>query len=305
MSKNSRTREESSSNYAQINKKRKCGGSSNRTLIEPSESVLWPETEDSFFTDAKIDKLLAANKSPAPNKNHKFFEDNADDSLFSDIVLPHESESGEGNVGATPLVQVLPSTDSENGIVGDDTLFSEINIDQLLAGGSTKPDAIIVPNEEGGNLFNDDRFINDGNGPKQESKICKTLDEDMFKDDFPTEDLLQCTQKFLDDVAFKVPKPRNVKQTQIMEHTRANVDTCIQGTQYETREEIKNRTINPLNETRVIRETENLSRFNWETQIFTKDVVEDYPCKGEFYGLPDRVKRMIFESKGIKSLYGE
>ncbi|XP_013106614.2 helicase POLQ-like [Stomoxys calcitrans] len=258
----------------QENKRRKC----DRTIIEPSESVLWPETEDSFFTDAKLDKLLSGPAAPVGNKNNTFYN-SSDDSLFSDIVLPFESETG--NVGATPIVPILPT--SNNGILGDDTLFSEINIEQLVA-------------EESGKK-GEDKFVSSSVAPEV----------DLFKDDdFPLDELLvQCTQKFLADVAFKMPKPPGAKATSaITKKEEATVDCAIMGgTQYQTREEIHNRTMQVLHQTHIMKEIENVSRIDWESQIFEAEMVEDYPCKGDFYGLPDKVKRMIFETKGINSLY--
>lgn len=283
--KNIRTRENTAiPNEEQQRKRQKF----ERTIIEPSESVLWPETDDSFFSDVKLDTILNTHRQQGANKpadlknNDSFF--NNDNSLFSDIVLPHESEGVHSNVGGTPINPILPTSDT--GILGDDTLFSEIDVDQIVAGENFKADD------------NSERQVQPGNS--------KTMKEaDIFEnDDFPLEELLmQGTQKFLADVAFKVPKlPEGGGNNNCK--TQTNVDCYIAGTQYETRQEIQNRTLNPEQQGhRLNTELRHINRDADEN--FGEQPLEDFPCMGDFYGLPDRVKRMIFETKGIKTLYGE
>ncbi|XP_065359791.1 helicase POLQ-like [Calliphora vicina] len=297
MSKNVRPRDWKSGNDQHINKKQKCHhttnneNSSNKSLIEPSESVLWPETEDSFFTDSKLDKLLESHgEGNAAASSHQFYDDHADDSLFTDIVLENEPLSSGENIGGTPMIQILPNTD----IAGDDTLFSEINLDELVAIESDKivENVELIPTQSG----------------RTTVAVNKAQDEldDLFKDDFPIEEVAQCTQKFLNDVAFKVPQTiAAANETQKI--YKLPIDGCIQGTQYETREEIQNRTTHPLHQTYIAEanrtELHHLSNINWDSQMFEHEVIEDYPCKGDFYGLPEKVKQMIFNHKGIKSLY--
>ncbi|XP_061402478.1 helicase POLQ-like [Musca vetustissima] len=284
-SRNIRARENSngSSEEQQIKRQRRC----DRTIIEPSESVLWPETDDSFFSDVKLDTILKshqghANKKSTNAKGNSFFHNDNDDSLFSDIVLPQESEGVHSNVGGTPIDPVLPTSDA--GILGDDTLFSEIDVDQLVADDNCKKETTT-------------------------QTTSKTMEEpDLFNDDdFPLDEMLmQGTQKFLADVAFKIPKPPDGggNGQQPINKTQRNVDCYVAGTQYETRKEIQNRTVNPLQQTHINREIENLSNISWNADDFNEEEPkEDFPCKGDFYGLPDRVKRMIFETKNIKSLY--
>ncbi|XP_075164699.1 mutagen-sensitive 301 [Haematobia irritans] len=287
MSRNIRIRDRSStteSDQQQELKRRKC----NRTLIEPSESVLWAETEDSFFRDVKLDNILKRAEPASTNKNSSFYN-NSDDSLFSDIILPEESQATEqSNVGGTPINPILPTSD--NGILGDDTLFSEIDVEQLMGEENVKCE------------------IEPTSTPAR-TTTTQPAEIDLFKDcEIPVEDLMaQCTQKFLDDIAFKFPKPVGSKTTSapnIQQALTNNVDSYIGGSQYKTREEIHNQTLGLLHQTDVIKEsTENLSRFDWDSEPFDAEVVDDYPCKGDFYGLPDRVKRLIYETKGISSLY--
>lgn len=297
MSKNIRLRDWNPSQNVHKNKKQKCHNN-NRSLIEPSESVLWPETEDSFFTDSKLDKLIEShgdNKSSnQPGNSHQFYTDNTDDSLFTDLALDHESLSGGENVGATPMIQILPNTQGH--IAGDDTLFSEINLDEIVSTESNKScENFQAKSSE-----------------KEKTVINKTTNEinDLFEDDFPVEEVAQCTQKFLKDVAFKIPQLPAVKENE--NSLKLPLNGCVQGTQYETHEQIQNRSsaTQTLNHTYVRdvanhSELKHLSNINWDTQIFEHEIIEDYPCKGDFYGLPERVKQMIFDHKGIKSLYGK
>ena len=300
MPKNERTRNWNSGNNQHINKKQKCHNgyniqkNNNGSIIQPSESVLLPETEDSFFTDAKLDRLLDSHGDGKPQNKNQFYDDNADDDLFTDIELPHGTPSSGENVGGTPMTQILPNTNGD--IVGDETLFSEINLDELVDSG--KPPKPIEVNQQNVEIAPSGKtvFI------KTESDI-----DDLFKDDFSLEELEQGSQKFLNDVAFKLPPAAALNETEKI--FKLPIDGCVQGTQYETRLEIQNRTMHPLQQTNVIEShcslLQNLTHLNWETQIFEPEIAEDYPCKGDFYGLPDKVKNMIFEHKGIKSLYGK
>ncbi|XP_030385785.1 helicase POLQ-like [Scaptodrosophila lebanonensis] len=49
------------------------------------------------------------------------------------------------------------------------------------------------------------------------------------------------------------------------------------------------------------KELEIIGELDWETQAFTE--FQDIPDNGDFYGLSSRVKELIFEYKGIQSLY--
>lgn len=273
-----------------------------RTIIEPSESILWPETEDSLFTDSKLEgifnsKELQTNGNIAKDTN--FYDDNVDDSLFSDIVMPEQKDQSE-NVGGTPMEQVLPATYVVNAAYCNDSLFSEIDIDVLVA------------NSESSAIKKEVAKLADDVLPTEKQIPIKTeqsiQEPNLFEDDINVEQeaLNQCTQKFLDDIQFKIPKAPELNF--LHKNTESVIDQIIQGTQYATRAEIKNQTIlNSTYATVTNKELQNLSNINWESQIFNEDVKEkdSFPSKGDFYGLPDRVKRLIFEHKGISSLYGK
>lgn len=300
MPKNVRAHAWKSEKDQHINKKQKCHpdiciqNNDNRSVIEPSESVLLPETEDSFFTDTKLDRLLDSHGKAKLQKKNQFYDDNTDDDLFTDIELPHGTQSSGENVGATPMTQILPNTNGD--ILGDESLFSEINLDDLVD--SEKPQTYVEIYQEN---------VATAQSGKTVFTSSQSDNDELFKDDFLMEELVQGTQKFLNDVAFKLPQTPAFNETQTI--LKLSIDACIQGTQYETRTEIHNRTVNPLRQTNVAEDQtsllKNLSHINWETQIIEPEITEDYPCKEDFYGLPDKVKNMIFEHKGIQSLYGK
>uniref|UniRef100_A0A1A9WCV6 Helicase POLQ-like n=1 Tax=Glossina brevipalpis TaxID=37001 RepID=A0A1A9WCV6_9MUSC len=232
-----------------------------KSLAKTSEHVLWSEADNTLFTDVKLNNLL---ENDQPN-NKPMNNENANDSLFNSMLIP-ACDNTSTNETATPLPQVLRSD-----IDGNDTLFTEINLNELLE-------------------QNDDN-------------------RQMEPMESSVEDVLQNTQRFLNDVAFKVPKPitdlRKVAKEENTFIAKSNVNTFVQGTQYETREEIQNRTMtveaNKIHSS-INQQLEGLSGLNWETQIFA-EVADVVPSKGNFYGLPEKVKQMIFEHKGIKNLY--
>ncbi|KAI9588682.1 helicase POLQ-like [Glossina fuscipes] len=263
MSKNRRSWERHNENDRQ-NKKKKS--------LEPSNaSVLWSEADNTLFADVKLNNSVYSDQQ---NKQ-QFLNNNSDNSLFNALIIPTDNNTPT-NQSATPLTQILPNID------GNDTLFTEINLNELL-----------------------EKKDNNGQMESIKPSSCDENDNSSF------EDGLQNTQRFLNDVAFKVPERitsiRNVaKENQaFIEETNVNANSFVQGTQYETREEIQNRiltdesnrTHNQLNQ-----QLENLSSLNWETQLFA-EVLDMVPNKGHFYGLPEKVKQMIFEHKQIKSLY--
>lgn len=274
-------------------KKQKCHNSADdktggdKPTMEASESVLLPETEDSFFTDAKLDKIIDQYKeqraNSVKNNRQRFCKEQTENCLFTDILPDNEQQSSGENVGGTPLTQNLPNAD----LFDNDTLFSEINIDELVAPGSNE-----VPEK----------------AESVQSVLSSTMQDainDMFKEDFPMDDVPQCTQKFLNDVAFKMPAPPETQK-----FFKLPLGGCIQGTQYETREEIENRSTLLLNQTCAAAQSNcsellHLSNINWDTEMFDNEAKEAYPCKGDFFGLPDKVKKMIFDHKGIQKLYGK
>lgn len=260
--------------------KRKFNSSAERN-VQFSESVLnWPNTEESFFSNnSSFDSLLTNSQlNPASITMQSNSFHNKDDSLFSDIIIPAEAASKKYSH------EVHKNENEFN-----DSLFGEINMEA-------------IPNKE--------------------------IEEDLFADNFDI-DMQQNTQKFLEDVAFKVPQlpPKRMKidasQKLLSQNNNNNsllnssyVSKSIlddirdfQGTQFITHEEIQqqreidtkvnisNNNPNEINE---------LCNFSWTSQAFEDVIAEpEFASKGEFYGLPDKVKQLIFEHKGIKSLYGK
>ncbi|BFF99603.1 helicase POLQ-like [Drosophila madeirensis] len=115
-----------------------------------------------------------------------------------------------------------------------------------------------------------------------------------------SEPIAQNTQLFLDAVAFKVPNPKTPERAEkslapISDESMSAIEGLVLGTQYATCQALKNQSI--------------LDPSNWESQAFAdfeqKSLLpkDSFPSKGDFYGLPERVRKMILEHKGIQSLY--
>lgn len=110
-------------------------------------------------------------------------------------------------------------------------------------------------------------------------------EEEKPKDEF------QNTEKFFDDIKvdFNESDFREFQSSQV-------------GTSYETREDIKNSQLFKVPAT-----PKGLSQLCWQTQVFEEESKSNkglFLSKGTFYGLPVQVEKLIYQSKGIKSLYG-
>ncbi|XP_065720632.2 helicase POLQ-like isoform X2 [Drosophila suzukii] len=237
-----------------------------------SENLFWPEGDDndSFFSNANLEDLLDGRK----------------EELFG----TQAAETGSNK---------LQKSGSDEGLgLFVDTSFSDTQKASLER--SYKPSETSAPTD--GHKID---LADDDNADEVFKKInLNDLSigemEDIFcgADDF-SEPMIQNTQLFLDAVTFKVPRTPekilpSVKDESMSFISKSVIEGIVQGTQYVTCEELKNQSI--------------LDPENWETQAFAdfeKDnqVEENFPSKGEFYGLPDKVKKMILEHKGIKSLY--
>ncbi|XP_017053440.1 helicase POLQ-like [Drosophila ficusphila] len=235
-----------------------------------SENLFWPEgdDDDSFFSNAKLEDLLGERKED-------LFGTQAS---TSNKLQKSGSDEGLELFGDTsfPDIQELPPnrpSKFKNAGIGNDhnkiDMSDEENADEVF------------------------KKIN-----LNDLSIAEM--EDIFHgtEDF-SEPMIQNTQLFLEAVNFKVPRTPEKLQHAVKDESmsfisKSVIEGIVQGTQYVTSEELKNHSI--------------LDPVNWETQAFADFEKEQqnknkFPSKGEFYGLPDKVKKMILEHKGIKSLY--
>ncbi|KAH8270007.1 hypothetical protein KR018_002133 [Drosophila ironensis] len=230
-----------------------------------SENLFWPDSDDdSFFSNAKLEDLLSGrNEQLFGTQVAQGSPKNADQSDPTDGLFGETSFSGTPK--PVPPEKAKESKDKDQIDLAEeedaDAVFKQINLNDLT--------------------------------------IAEM--EDIFHgaEDF-SEPLAQNTQMFMDAVAFKVPKtpekllagPKDKDDT-LAFMSKSIIEGIVQGTQYETCEELKNRSI--------------LDPVNWESQAFAEfeenQVKDTFPSLGDFYGLPEKVKKLIFEHKGIKSLY--
>ncbi|KAH8320247.1 hypothetical protein KR067_010727 [Drosophila pandora] len=232
-----------------------------------SENLFWPDSDDdSIFSNAKLEDLLSG-------RNTELFGTQAQTSSASKL---HQSGSDDGLFGDTSF----PATEKQ---------LSTQNHKEAADTGGNHP--IDLAEGDPDSLFKKIN-LND---------LSITEMEDIFHgaEDF-SEPLVQNTQIFLDAVAFKVPKtpekiPARPNDESIM--SKSILEGIVHGTQYETCEALRNRSI--------------LDPSIWESQAFadfekktaSNQTKDTFPSKGDFYGLPEKVKKMILEHKGIKSLY--
>ncbi|XP_032587223.2 helicase POLQ-like [Drosophila mojavensis] len=236
--------------------------------MEMNESIFWPDNDASFFSNAKLEDLFSGqnNVVSAPfssQTSNKFHQSQSDDSLFGDISMPSSDETAA----------VAAKTEEKNNI--KEQSFKEINLNDLTV---TEMENIF----HGGDDYSDP--------------------------------LVQNTQLFMDAVAFKVPKSPDrlqIPATQTKEDSmsmsfisKSILEGIVQGTQYATYEALQNRSM-----LQAQQDLAALDQLDWQTQAFSEfetskeEHNNSFPSKGDFYGLPDKVKKLIFEHKGIKSLY--
>ncbi|XP_043649168.1 helicase POLQ-like [Drosophila teissieri] len=237
-----------------------------------TENLFWPEDDDndSFFSNAQLEDLLDGRNEelfgtqPATS-SCKTTQSGSDDGLglFADTSFP-STQKVPPNSAPKPNETSVPPSDNHQIDLAD-----EDNADEVF------------------------KKIN-----LNDLSIAEM--EDIFHgaEEF-SEPMVQNTQLFLDAMSFKKPNtPEKIlppfKEDSMSFISKSLIEGIVQGTQYVTCEELKNQSI--------------LDPVNWETQAFAdfeknNQIVDKFPSKGEFYGLPDKVKKMILEHKGINSLY--
>ncbi|XP_034104144.1 helicase POLQ-like [Drosophila albomicans] len=212
-----------------------------------------------------------------------------DASFFSHVNL-EEVFSGQDGVVSAPFSSQTNCKLFQND--SDDSLFGDMSLHS-----ATQTRNTTVLNNVTENSFNE---INITDLTAAEVK-------DIFYDaDDCTE--VQNSQMFLDAMP-SVTKSPNLSLSQSMSFlSKSILDGIVHGTQYETYEALKSRTILA---SQCNNELAELDPLDWQTQAFAEfestkqqqQLNDSFPSKGSFYGLPDKVKRLIFEHKGIDSLY--
>ncbi|XP_011195751.1 helicase POLQ-like isoform X2 [Zeugodacus cucurbitae] len=186
------------------------------------------------------------------------------------------SPNTDQNTNKSPVKNVTTiNTDNSNNFHIDDSIFNTINLHSEQINESQKQ------------LKIDDTFF----ANIKIEDLTKDEETELFADVNVDTEGVQNSQRFLNDVAiFKVPHaPAPIKHKLNNEETQNNV---ITGSQYMVNNELPNTTV-----------LSNLSRLDWDSQVFSDKLENNFPNKGDFFGLPDRVKQMIFTHKGIPNLY--
>lgn len=241
------------------------------------KSGTWPSgSDDSFFNNAHIEIPV---QQPV-NSLEKF-------ASKEDFRIKRENNI---NTPSTSKVKTITSYE----IDVNDTLFMDINLENIVQNVDHK-----ICSDTNRNI----EMIEDRNNNGHKS----------LADNF----IHNSQQLFLDDVSFKKPLCKNAKfpkqlnddKAGINDRSFANVSMIsidngnISGSQYQTRAEIQMEKENSVNNQLYPHQQDlkNLSALSWsESQIFEVDWNE----QDDFYGLPNKVKDIMFEHKGINSLYG-
>lgn len=216
------------------------------------------------------------------------------DASFLSHAKLEDMFSGQDSVLAAPFSSLQQSSSIFRQMEADDSLFSDISI----ASPRNSNDEMNQEEQQCINAINMSEFSIVGV-------------EDIFHDadEYANSDV-QSTQLFLD--ALPPEKKQITRMTdesifmsQSMSFiSKSILEGIVQGTQYETYETLKNRSM-----LQNQNDLAGLDDLDWQTQAFPEfeSTKNDYsfPSKGDFYGLPEQVKNLIFEHKGINSLYGK
>lgn len=255
---------------------------------EPSSSFqLSNFKDDTFLSKTILDDAMSSckykihchgttNLLSTTTTDKSFLTVSTVENLFNDTPLELFSSPNKNSIVNKSLNKDSTQFSTEksknfNDDDADDSIFNTINLHSEQVDDS--PKQLKIDDSIFANINIDDLTKVDG--------------KDIFTQRVIDEVGVQNSQRFLEDVAiFKVPDvPPQIT-------TVTESDLC--SSQYAIHSDLPNTTV-----------LTNLSRLDWDSQVFSDKLEIEFPSKGDFFGLPDKVKRMIFEHKGIKSLYGE
>lgn len=280
-----------------------------------SDSISWSDDESFLLcAENKLEEIFSGQDAilSAPFTSpilKQVQESNSDDCLFTDTL-----QSGE--------VENATASSSLNKDLIADVGLEDIFNSQDLGMSAPFPTSIVNRVQQSKSDF-ENIDLND---------IGTIGMEDIFYVNDNGKFDVQNTQLFLDTIA-QVPKSPERKQpkedplsltmgTSFL--SKSVLDGIIQGTQYETYEALNNQTVSQAQ----CGLSTLINKPDWKTQSYTDfrkcsdtlvnkpdlqtpsctdfgNCYDSVPAKGNFYGLPETVKKLIFENKGIKNLYGE
>lgn len=178
---------------------------------------------------------------------------------------------------------------------GDESLFGEILSQDYMENKDVDEDDL-----NANILLDDSDFDVDATICHEPKKLEYEFNETFqipndFVEEKPVIDELQGTERFFEDIKvdFNDSDFREFQSSQ-----------TVEGSCYETKENIIQKS---QSQTFKIPPTpKGFSQICWQTQVFEQEInCKSFMSKGPFYGLPKKVEKLIYSSKGIKALYGK
>ncbi|ALC43373.1 mus301 [Drosophila busckii] len=264
------------------NVKRTCAERNQQSAI--SESHFWPDNDASFFSNVKLEDIFngAGVVETAPfnsQASDNFQKSDSDDALFRDIPLSSPDT----------LANSFEEIDLYN--------LSRNEIDDIFHGAEDYSE----PAAQNTQAFMDTIF-----------KIPKTPERTLIAPPLGIKDESFISKSILEGIVQGTQyetceqlRDRSMPQTQQEPENVDNMDWKSQTfADFQVKSETPILTSNELHEKLKV---ENVDNLDWDSQAFAdfqiKNEVPSLPSKGSFYGLPEKVKQLIFEHKGINSLY--